>query len=543
MKPREVRAVLFDFDGTLTLPGAIDFEAMRSAVGCPPGRSILGYLESIADPVRRNEAEEAVDAIELEAADRAREQPGAAALLAHLRRTGFKTGILTRNSRASIERSMSRMTGVSAGDFDLIITRDDDPAVKPSPEGVLAACGRFGLAPAQVMVVGDYVYDVEAGRAAGAVTVFFDSAPEREFARPAADYRIESLLELIDLVDRLRPLPTGKLPNYLMSELLRRARDRSGGDPSLLLPPGVGVDVAVVDAGGLVAVKSDPITFAVDHPADSLLVVNANDIAAAGGIPRWLLVMALLPPGTTRGEVEELFDELISACTRWGIALVGGHTELTPAVGRPILAGTLVGTVEREMVDRRKRVRTGDVVLMTKWAGVEGSAIIAARLSERLAASGLAGEEIAACRNLSSSLSVVDEARIAAASPEVRLMHDITEGGVAVALRELSTACGHRLRVDLDAIPILPQTSRLCAALGLDPLGLIGSGSLLVCCSAEGCAPLTEKLAQEGIPASPVGELGLPGEGIDAHRSGRPAELPPGEVEELTRLADLDRAR
>jgi len=212
-------------------------------------------------------------------------------------------------------------------------------------------------------------------------------------------------------------------------------------------------------------------------------------------------------------------------------------------VGRPILAGTLVGTVEREMVDRRKRVRTGDVVLMTKWAGVEGSAIIAARLSERLAASGLAGEEIAACRNLSSSLSVVDEARIAAASPEVRLMHDITEGGVAVALRELSTACGHRLRVDLDAIPILPQTSRLCAALGLDPLGLIGSGSLLVCCSAEGCAPLTEKLAQEGIPASPVGELGLPGEGIDAHRSGSPAELPPGEVEELTRLVELERAR
>jgi len=539
MKPPAIRAVLFDFDGTLTVPGAIDFEAIRSAVGCPPGGSILAYVESIADPARRRQAEEAIDAIELEAADRAGEQPGAAALLGYLRRTGLKTGILTRNSQASIERSLAHMAGFSASDFDVIITRDDDPAVKPSPEGILAACARFGLTPPQVMVVGDYLYDVEAGRAAGAVTVFFDSAPERDFARPAADYQIGSLLEVIDLVDRLRPLPSGKLPNDFLGGLLKRAHERLGRDRSLLLAPGVGADVAVVHAEGLIALKSDPITFPVDHPVDSLLVVNANDFAAAGGIPRWLLVTALLPPGTTRGEVEELFDELIAACAHWSVALAGGHTEITPAVTRPILSGTLVGTLEREMLDRRKQVRAGDAVIMTKWAAIEGSAIIAARLAESLIESGLSDEEIEACANLSDFLSVAPEARIAASSGEVRLMHDVTEGGVATALRELSTVCGHRLRIDLDAIAVLPQSRHLCAALGLDPLGLIGSGSLLVCCSTEGRARLLARLAQAGIPASLIGELRLPGEGIDAHRSGQPAPFPAEAPDELTRLADL----
>ncbi len=542
MKPPAIRAVLFDFDGTLTIPGAIDFEAMRSAVGCPPGRSILAYVESIADPSRRREAESAIEAIELSAADRAGEQPGAAELLAYLRRTAIKIGILTRNSRASIERSLACMSGFSAADFDLIITRDDDPAVKPSPEGVLAACARFDLSPSEVMVVGDYLYDVEAGQAAGAPTVFFDSAPERDFVRPTADYQIRSLPELIDLVDRLRPLPIGKLPNDLLGRLLKKTGERLGKDPSLLLSPGVGVDVAVVGAEGLVAMKSDPITFPVDHPADSLLVVNANDIAAAGGVPRWLLVTALLPPGSTRGLVEELFDELTAACERLGVALAGGHTEITPAAAQPILSGTLIGTLEREMLERRRGARAGDAVIMTKWAAIEGSAILAARHGERLRASGLSAEEIGACASLGGSLSIVAEARIAAANPEVRLMHDVTEGGVATALRELSTVCGHRLRVDLDAIPVLPQSERLCAALGLDPLGLIGSGSLLVCCGAQGSAGLVEALAQEGIPASVVGALGSPGDGIDAQRSGRPAPFPEEGPDELTRLPVFESA-
>lgn len=540
MKAPAIRALLFDFDGTLTVPGAIDFEAMRAAVGCPQGRSILAYVASIPDPSQRREAEQAIDAIELAADERAGEQPGAAILLAHLRQVGIKTGILTRNSRASIERSLAHLKGFSAADFDLIITRDDDPEVKPSPEGVLAACARFVLAPAEVMVVGDYLYDVEAGRAAGAVTVFFDSAPEREFARPSADYEIGSLLDLVELVDRLRALSIGKLPNDLLAELLERVGNRMGGDPSLLLPPGVGVDAAVVDAAGLIALKSDPISFPVAHPARSLLVVNANDIAAAGGNPRWLLVTGLLPPGTTRGEVEDLFAELTAECAGAGVTLIGGHTEITPAVSRPVLSGTLVGTIERQALERRKRVSEGDLVVMTKWAAIEGSAIIAASRAESLRALGLSEGEIAASARLQESLSVIPEARIAAADPEVRLMHDVTEGGVAAALREVAAVCGRRFRVDLDAIPVLSSTRRLCAAFGLDPLGLIGSGSLLICCSAGGGAGLMERLRGEGIPCALVGELGEPGGGIEAHRSGRSAPFPEEGPDELTRLTGLE---
>lgn len=195
-----LRAVLFDFDGTLTRPGHLDFDEIRAAVGCPPGRSILGYIEGLEDAAERTRAWAILDDFEAEAAGRAEEDPDAASVVTFCRAEGLRMGIITRNSRRSIAVSFDRLTHLQMTDFAVIVTRDDPPAVKPNPEGVRFACGRMGIAPAEAIMVGDYPYDIQAGQLAGTRTVFYDSDPSRDFPRPACDHVIGRLSELEPLL-------------------------------------------------------------------------------------------------------------------------------------------------------------------------------------------------------------------------------------------------------------------------------------------------------------------------------------------------------
>ncbi len=120
------------------------------------------------------------------------------------------------------------------------------------------------------------------------------------------------------------PLPLGKLPAPLLGRLVEAHRVT---DPSVLVGPGIGRDAAAIAVGGTVLVaKTDPITFATRSAAAYLVDVNANDLACLGATPRWLLVTALLPAGTTAADVERQFAALAVACARRGVSLVGGHT-------------------------------------------------------------------------------------------------------------------------------------------------------------------------------------------------------------------------
>ena len=149
---------------------------------------------------------------------------------------------------------------------------------------------------------------------------------------------------------------------------------------------------------------------------------------------------------------------------------------------RPVVCGMMAGSVrKRDLIDKR-RMRPGDRVLLTKGAAVEGTAIIARELGSRLRKLGMSAEKIESCRAYLDRISIIPEARQAARCPGTSAMHDVTEGGIATALEELSAAGGCRLRVDLDRIPVFPETRTICRLLGVHPLGLIGSGSLLICC-------------------------------------------------------------
>jgi hydrogenase expression/formation protein HypE len=165
------RAVLFDFDGTLTRPEAIDFAALRALLGCPPGTPILEFIEALPGVKDREKAWRVLDDFELAAARVSVPNEGAEELVAVLRERGLGRAILSRNSRASILEALKSFRAVTAADFAAILSRENAGRPKPNPDGVLAAARLLGVTPAELLVVGDFVFDVAAGNAAGARTV------------------------------------------------------------------------------------------------------------------------------------------------------------------------------------------------------------------------------------------------------------------------------------------------------------------------------------------------------------------------------------
>lgn len=340
------------------------------------------------------------------------------------------------------------------------------------------------------------------------------------------------------LMHRIRmelPLAAGKLPNAWLAEFLHEFRFE---DPSLLINPGVGEDIAAVDVRGeeVLILKSDPITFATDAIGQYAVLVNANDIATAGADPRWLLATLLFPPGTTPADIRGVLADLSSFCRRWGVTLCGGHTEITDAVSRPVVCGMMAGRVRRRKLVDKRLMRPGDVLFMTKAAGIEGTAILAREFAARLKRLGISAALLARARSFLRHIPILPEARAAAACPGVSAMHDVTEGGVATAVAELAAAGGCTLEVDLAHIPVRPETRRLCRLLGLDPLGLIGSGSLLIACRPRHAPRLERTIREAGIEITRIGEVGRKGGGVRGMRRGRPVPWPRFEVDEIARL-------
>ncbi|HUX12343.1 MAG TPA: HAD-IA family hydrolase, partial [Spirochaetia bacterium] len=168
-----IRCVLFDFDGTLTAPNGLDFAEIRKRMGCPAGESILEFIESSADDDSRAFANRVLEEAEAEAARMATLRDGAADYVMAVRKRGVRTGIITRNSRVSIDRSFENFSDLSAADFDVIVTRDEALRAKPHPDGVLYVARKFGIDCGRIALIGDFRYDMESARAAGALAVYF----------------------------------------------------------------------------------------------------------------------------------------------------------------------------------------------------------------------------------------------------------------------------------------------------------------------------------------------------------------------------------
>jgi hydrogenase expression/formation protein HypE len=319
------------------------------------------------------------------------------------------------------------------------------------------------------------------------------------------------------------PLGLGKLPPALLDRLLRWGGAR---DDRVLVGPGCGVDAAVVRVGRhRLVLKSDPVTFTTTHLGWYVVQVNANDIAVMGARPCWFQPTILLPPGTRASQVMAIARDIDQACRALGIAVTGGHTEVTDGVTRAIVAGDMQGLLVGRRPVTAAGARPGDVVLLTKAAGIEGTAILSqerARELRRALSAALLRRAQGFRRR--PGLSVVAEAMVATRHG-ASAMHDPTEGGVRAALHELAHASTVHLRVELDRVPIRPETDRLCRHFGIDPLGLIGSGALLATIASSRVAPLLRAWQRRGIAGHVIGRVER-GRGVVARRSGRAVAFP-----------------
>lgn len=302
-------------------------------------------------------------------------------------------------------------------------------------------------------------------------------------------------------------LPIGKLPADLLAQMLARAPIH---DPRVLEGPGIGMDCAVIDNGDTCLVfKTDPITFVSDAIGWYVVQINANDIATAGAEPRWFLCTSLLPEGKTTPElVQHISDQIYQACREKNIAFVGGHTEITHGIDRPILVGTLVGEVARHRLVTPRGAAPGDAVLLTKGIPIEATAILAREFPQRLCGI-LSEEEIteAADYLFKPGISVVRDARLAQQAGRVTAMHDPTEGGLAASLWEVAEASGRRLVIDPSAIPIPSLSARICRVFDLNPLATIASGALLMTVESRDSAAICRALQSEGIDCRQIGRV------------------------------------
>ena len=330
-------------------------------------------------------------------------------------------------------------------------------------------------------------------------------------------------------------MKTGKFP----PELLRRLLYTIGpADPSVLVGPGVGEDAAVLaPPGGLLVAKSDPVTFASERIGWYAVQVNANDIACTGGTPRWFLATLLVPEEYTEHQAEALFSQVTEACRAIGVDLIGGHSEVTYGIDRPLVLGTMLGEAAPERLVRTGGAQEGDSIVVTKGIAIEGTALLARERRLDLQSAGVADSVIASSAALldSPGISVIDDARIACDTVPVHSLHDVTEGGLITALREVAEASGLGLAIEEGSVPVLPETAEVCAALELDPMGLLASGAMLATLPAHEAPRLLSALDRAGINAWEIGQMLAAEEGLVLFGRQGEVELPAFERDEVAR--------
>jgi hydrogenase maturation factor len=330
-------------------------------------------------------------------------------------------------------------------------------------------------------------------------------------------------------------LPVGKLPSRSLERLLRLCRP----EPRVVIGAGVGRDAAALAFGdAIVVAKSDPITFATDRIGWYAVNINANDVACLGARARFFLATLLLPEGkATDAMAEAIFQDIAASCEQLDVTLCGGHTEVTYGLDRPIVVGQMLGEVTRERLVDSRRSRAGDDVLLTKGIAIEGTALIAREKAEALR--GVVDDDLLArARGFLErpGLSVVRDAAVVCDAVKPHALHDPTEGGLATGLHELADAAGLGVAVEAEAIRILPETEALCRHFGLDPLGLIASGALVVVTAAEDTERALAALRAAGIAAARIGGMVGRSQGVTLRRGARVEPLPRFDSDEVARL-------
>lgn len=335
----------------------------------------------------------------------------------------------------------------------------------------------------------------------------------------------------------MRYLPLGKLNLEILESLLNKYK--SARDSRLVVGPRIGEDAAIIDFGATYLVaKTDPITFATDEIGWYVVNVNANDIATRGAKPKWFQSTILLPERKTTEElVDKIFNQISSACNELEITVVGGHTEISYGLHRPIVVGCMLGEVKKEKLVTTAGAKVGDYVILTKGIVIEGASIIAREKRRELKKRHYSEEDIQMAVNYlyNPGISVVRDALLAN-QYEVHSMHDPTEGGLATGVYEMMRASDKGAIIYGDKIPVLPMSKRLCDEFGLELLGTITSGTLLLATDPSNAGKILELYRRNNILASQIGEVKGRDYGLKIVNKGKVSDLKFSEKDEITRL-------
>lgn len=333
----------------------------------------------------------------------------------------------------------------------------------------------------------------------------------------------------------MNPFRVGKLDINLLDELLDTF---DVNDPRVVVGPEVGEDAAVIDFGDKYLIATtDPVTFTTYKMGWYMVNVNANDIAAMGGVPRWLLASIFLPENKTDDKlVREIFHDIKLAADELGIVLCGGHTEITQGLDRPMVSGHMLGEVDKDKLVSNSKAIAGDEIILTKGIAIEGTAILA-REREKELSEKYGNLFVKRVQNFlyDPGISIVKDALVANQAACIHAMHDPTEGGLATGLSEIARVSNTGVVVYEEKIKILEETRILCSEYKLDPMGFIASGSLLIAIDPDDRESVLCNLVQNGIDCSVIGKLTDKEDGLKIVTDGKARELPFFEVDEITK--------
>jgi hydrogenase maturation factor len=309
---------------------------------------------------------------------------------------------------------------------------------------------------------------------------------------------------------KTRLLKTGKLDIDILKRFLER---NTILDPRVVVGPKIGEDAAVIDLGKGTnyywVVTSDPITFTAEEIGYYGVVVNLNDIATMGAIPKWFLATLLFPEGSDLKVIEKVFKQIHNACHRFKISFIGGHTEITPGIKKMILSGHMIGEVKKDKLVTTSGARPGDLLLLVKGICIEGTSIMAREKEAELLKRGISSSLIRKAKRFifDPGIDVLRPARIACEVASVHSMHDPTEGGLINGVIEMAWASEKEIEVNLEKVFIYKESRILCQEFGLNPLGVIASGALLLTLSPSDLSPIEKTFRKNSIPFQVIGKV------------------------------------
>jgi hydrogenase maturation factor len=331
----------------------------------------------------------------------------------------------------------------------------------------------------------------------------------------------------------------GKLKHKYLANLIANL---DINDDRVISGSKIGEDAAVIDIPGdkyLVA-KTDPITFATDQIGYYVVNINVNDLVCTGAKPLWFQSTILLPEKNTTAElIEQIFEDINNTCKSMDITVIGGHTEITSQLNRPVIIGSLIGEVEKNKLVLNSGAEAGDALILTKGIFIEGTSIIGREKEKVLTDQGFNNDFIQKCQDylFNPGISVFKEARLVHDNFQIKSCHDPTEGGIYTAIAEMTNTSMTGVVIEEEKITILPEPKVFSELFDLNPFNTISSGSLLIAVNKEDSADVIDLLRNNNIIAEIIGKFVSKDKGLRVKKKdGRSYQLKYSETDEITKI-------